>query len=349
MRAEVTSVPASAPDFDERALSDWLDQRFGAAQMSIARISGGQSNPTYFVDHGERRMVLRKKPSGRILKGAHAIEREFRIMRALASTDVPVPRTIVLHDDPELLGTPFYLMERLEGRVFHDASLAGAHAGERRDIYMSMADTLAKLHNVDLKSNGISDYGKPGNYFERQFARWSGQYANSPGKPIKAIDILMAWLEANMPEDDGRVSIAHGDFRLGNLMFDETSPDVVAVLDWELSTLGHPLADLGFCCMPWVTSPDEYGGILGLDIRSAGIPSMDEFVGRYHSNLSDTAPLEPFHIAFALFRFAVIFVGIADRSRAGNSADANAAALSPLAERFGYRGMEIATRGFPGG
>src|SRR5690606_24189737 len=217
------------------------------------RISGGQSNPTYFVDYGTRRMVLRKKPNGPILKGAHAIEREYRVLNALKDTPAPVPATVLLKEDDSIIGTPFYLMERVEGRVFSDCSLPDLSPDERRGIYLAMAEALAALHSVNPNDVGLSDYGKPSGYFERQFSRWSRQLKESPSAPIPELFQLMDWLEQNMPADDARLGIAHGDFRLGNLMFHPTEPRVVAILDWELSTLGHPLADLGFCCMTWVT------------------------------------------------------------------------------------------------
>lgn len=329
-------------DFDTNALHRFLDAQFGAGALSLTRIGGGQSNPTYFVDHGGALMVLRKKPNGVTLRGAHAVDREYRVLGALQDTDVPVPRPILYHDDPALLGAPFYLMERVEGRVFHDCALPGLAPGERRAIYLSMAETLARLHAVRPEAVGLGDYGRPGTYFARQIARWSGQWEASNSPPIPALDTLIAWLKAHQPDDDGASAIAHGDFRLGNLLIHPTEPRVVAVLDWELSTLGHPLADLGFCCMPWHTDPSEYAGILGLDHGALGIPAQAEFVARYHAVARDTPPLERFHIAFALFRFAVIFVGIAERAQAGTAASREAAELGPLAARFAARGVEVA-------
>ena len=332
---------------DTAALRDWLSRQFpddgGAdAELTCEPISGGQSNPTYFVTWGLRRLVLRRKPAGAILPGAHAIEREFRVLRALEDTNVPVPRALMLEEDAEVLGTPFYVMERLDGRVFSDCALPGLSAEDRRAMYLSMAETLARLHAVRPDAVGLSDYGRPGGYFERQLKRWSAQYADSPGPRIPALNQMVDWLPANMPADDGAVSIAHGDFRLGNMMFHPTEPRVIAVLDWELSTLGHPLADLGFCVMPWQTAPDEYGGILGLDRAALGIPTRAEFVAHYHAHARPTADLTRFHLAFALFRFAVIFVGIADRAGAGNAASDEAAELGPLAERFAIRAVEAA-------
>ncbi|MGB8622750.1 MAG: phosphotransferase family protein [Paracoccaceae bacterium] len=333
----------SAADFDPAALERFLGQTFGASPqpMQLSRIAGGQSNPTYFVTFGGRNMVLRKKPAGPILKGAHAIDREYRVLRALEGADVPVPRAILYHEDGDVLGTPFYLMERLEGRVFHDCALEDVPTGDRRGLYMGMADAMAKLHAVVPADVGLGDYGPPGNYFERQIRRWTKQYHASTGGPIAALDALVDWLPDNMPANDGRVSIAHGDFRLGNMLFHPSEPRVVGILDWELSTLGHPLADLGFCCMSWHSSPEEYGGILGLDLAARGLLTQQEFIDRYYASAAPTAPLTDFHIAFALFRFSVIFVGIADRARAGSAASDEAARLAPLAERFAIRATEV--------
>ncbi len=332
-------------DFDPAALHRYLDGRFGAGRLEVERISGGQSNPTYFVTHADARMVLRKKPAGPILPGAHAIEREYRVLGALHPAGVPVARPILIEEDAEVLGTPFYLMERVEGRVFSDCALPELPAAERRGIWMGLADALARMHSVRPADVGLEDYGKPGNYFGRQLARWTRQWRESDSDPIPEIDRLADWLPANMPEDDGMVRLAHGDFRMGNMLFHPTEPRVVAILDWELSTLGHPLADVGFCAMPWHSAPDEYGGILGLDLAAEGIPSEAEFVARYHAGAPDVAPLLPFHKVFALFRFAVIFVGIADRARAGSAAGADAGRLGPLAKRFAVRAMEIVEGG----
>lgn len=341
---------AAGADFDPRALASVLEDRFGPAdRFRLERIGGGQSNPSFFLDWGARRFVLRKQPAGPILKGAHAIDREFRVLGALSPTRVPVPRPVLYHDDPEPLGTPFYLMERVEGRVFTETALRTLPAPERKPIWMALADTLAAMHAIRPEEVGLEDYGRAGSYFERQLARWDSQYRDSPSGPIPEIARLHDWLVAQMPPDDARVSLCHGDYRLGNVMFHPDEPRVVAVLDWELSTLGHPLADLGFCCMAWHTSPDEYGGLLGLDLRALGLPSEDEFVGRYMASSHDPAPLKPFHIAFALYRFSVIFVGIADRARAGSAADPEAAALGPLALRFARRGLEVAGESAAGG
>lgn len=331
-------------DFAPARLEAYLQRRLPqpGAELTLERVAGGQSCPTYFIDWGDRRLVLRKKPAGPILRGAHAVEREYRVLTALWPTDVPVPRPVLLEEDDGVIGTPFYLMERLIGRVFDDAALAEVPAEQRRAIFMSMADTLSRLHALRPEAVGLGDFGRPGDYFERQISRWTRQYRASTGPRIAPLETLIDWLPANMPPDDGAVAIAHGDFRLGNLMYHPTEPRVIAILDWELATLGHPLADLGFAVMAWHTAPDEYGGLLGLDRAARGIPDEGAFVARYFRDAPERPSLRRFHVAFALFRFAVIFVGIADRARAGNAASPDAARLGPLAERFARRALEVA-------
>ena len=329
-------------DLNPADLHSFMDASFGrSGHFDLQRISGGQSNPTYFVTHGAARMVLRKKPAGPILPGAHAIDREYRVLRALHPTGVPVPRPILYHDDAALLGTPFYLMERIEGRVFTDCSLPSLPKEERSAVWMGLADTLAAMHAIDPVKVGLGDFGRSGTYFERQIARWTSQWRASTSAPIPDLDRLADWLAANMPPDDGAVSLAHGDFRMGNMIFHPTKPRVVAILDWELSTLGHPLADLGFCVMPWHSAPAEYGGLLGLDLATLGLPSEEAVVARYRAARPDTAPLLPFHKVLALFRFAVIFVGIADRVRSGTAAAADAADHGHLAAGFAARATAI--------
>lgn len=330
-------------DLDTTVLNRWLAERLpGEEGLSLERIGGGQSNPTWFVDFGKERLVLRKKPDGPILKGAHAVEREYRALRALEASEVPVPKARWLEEDATILGTAFYVMDRLEGRVFADASLEGVSHGDRREMYLDAARTLAKLHALRPENVGLGDFGRPGNYFQRQIDRWTRQYVESTGPRIDALEWLVDWLPANLPVDDGAVSIAHGDFRIGNLMYHPIEPKVIAVFDWELATLGHPLADLAYAAMPWRSSPDEYGGILGTDWAEAGIPTEAEFIAEYMSHARPTSPPKPFHFAFAMFRFSVIFVGIADRARAGNANSDEAADLRPLAERFAKRALEAA-------
>lgn len=336
------SGASSRIDFRIENLRGFLREFLGthSAVMDVARIGGGQSNPTYFVNFGSERMVLRKKPVGPLLAGAHAVEREFRVMRALQATDVPVPRALVLCEDSAVLGTPFYLMERLEGRVFANCALPELDRSERAGIYYGLADAMAKLHSVDPQKVGLGDFGKPGNYFERQIRRWSSQYRESKGDDIPALDEVIDWLIRNLPADDERVSIAHGDFRIGNMMYHPDRPEVIGILDWELATLGHPLADLAFSCVPWHSGPDEYGGILGLDHAALRIPSEADYVARYFCRAIPTSPLQRFHVVFALFRFSVIFYGIADRARSGNASSEDAAQVGPLAGRFATRALE---------
>ncbi|WP_034490671.1 phosphotransferase family protein [Afifella pfennigii] len=333
---------SAAIDFDVAALRAYLQELFAdkTGETQVERVAGGQSNPTYFVDFGRRRLVLRKKPVGDILPGAHAIEREFRVMKALGPTDVPVPEVLALCEDSSVLGTPFYLMRRLEGRVFHDCALPGLSPEARRAIYLAMAEALARLHAVDPAELGLGDFGPPGNYFERQFRRWSRQYAQSPGERIAALDEVCQWLAQNMPPEEERRAIAHGDFRLGNLMFHPQRAEVIGILDWELATLGHPLADLGFACIAWRSAPEEYGGLLGLDLAALGIPCEKAFVAHYFAHAAPTSPLGRFHVVFALFRFAVIFVGIAERARTGTAAAHNAREVAPLAAKFAERARQ---------
>jgi aminoglycoside phosphotransferase (APT) family kinase protein len=328
---------------DLTALKALLADRLGPdeGRFALRPVAGGQSNPTFFLDHGPRRLVLRKQPPGPLLKGAHAIDREWRALSALRGTNVPVPAPILYHADPDPLGTPFYLMERVEGRVVGDAALSGLPPEQRRAAWMSVADTLAALHAVDPEAVGLGDFGRPGSYFDRQLARWDRQYRTSPSGPVPEIGRLHDRLTAARPPEDGAAAICHGDYRPGNLIFHPTEPRVVAVLDWELSTLGHPLADLGFCAMPWHTAPAEYGGLLGLDLAAHGLPDEAAFLARYRAARPEVPPLAPFHRAFALYRFAVIFVGIADRAAQGSAADPRAAELGPLARRFALRGLGL--------
>lgn len=314
-----------------------------AGAPRLTPISGGQSNPTFFVDYDNRALVLRKQPPGELLPSAHAVDREYRIIKALADTDVPVPPALLCCTDRSVIGTSFYVMEKVEGRVFHDCTLPGVPPEARRAMYASMARTLAALHNVDVAAVGLSDYGKPGNFFARQIARWTRQWDLSKVQDDPSIDRLAAWLPAHIPADD-TTRLVHGDYRIGNLMFHPERPEVVAVLDWELSTLGHPLADLAHCAMTWVSKPDEYGGIEGLDLAALGIPQLPEFVADYAAVARHGQELTDFHMAFALFRWAVIFEGIAGRARAGNANAANAADTGRLAAAFARRAADL-TRG----
>lgn len=328
----------SGPGFDVAALDAYLKAAIGglSGAPELKQISGGQSNPTFFVTYPERALVLRKQPAGELLPSAHAIDREYRVISALAGTGVPVAPAVLFCDERAVIGTPFYVMDKVEGRVFHDCTLPGVPPEERGAMYASMAEALAALHNADFAAVGLGDYGKPGNYFGRQIARWSRQWELSRTREDANIVRLMAWLPAHVPADD-TTSVVHGDFRIGNLMFHPTKPEVVAILDWELSTLGHPLADLAHCAMAWVSKPEEYGGIEGLDLAGLGIPSLPAFEAAYDAKARHGQTLTPFHMAFALFRWSLIFEGIAARAKAGTAASADAAATEGLSAAFAAR------------
>ncbi|MEP9354926.1 phosphotransferase family protein [Xanthobacter sp. KR7-65] len=339
------AIPAGdGPGFDTAALDGWLKARVPGLSgiPRFAAISGGQSNPTFFVTYDARALVLRKQPPGTLLPSAHAVDREYRIMRALAGSGVPVPPVLALCEDRAVIGTLFYVMEKVEGRVFHDCTLPGVPPQERRAMYDAMARTLAALHNVDVEAAGLSDFGRPGNYFTRQIARWTRQWDLSKTREDANIDRLVKWLPEHVPADDTS-RIAHGDYRIGNLMFHPTRPEVVALLDWELSTLGHPLADLAHCAIAWVSRPEEYGGIDGLDLDALGIPPLEAFTAQYQASATHGLSLEGFHMAFALFRWAVIFEGIAARARAGNAAAEGAQETGRLAAAFAKRAVAFTT------
>lgn len=306
----------------------------------ITAISGGQSNPTFFVTYEGQGLVLRKQPPGPLLPSAHAVDREYRVISALAGTGVPVPPALLFCDDREVVGTPFYVMERVEGRVFHDCTLPGVSPQERAAMYADMARTLAALHNVDVTAVGLADYGRPGNYFARQVSRWSRQWAEIRTREDAHVETLIRWLPEHIPQDETS-SLVHGDFRIGNLMFHPAEPRVVAVLDWELSTLGHPLADLAHNAMAWLSAPEEYGGIRGLDLPALGIPGLDAYVAAYDAAARHGVQLKPFHMAFALFRWSMIFEGIAARAKAGTASADNAAETGRLAAAFARRAVEL--------
>ncbi len=334
---------APAGEFDPGSLERFVRRELAdpGGELLIERIAGGQSNPTYFVTLGTRRMVLRKKPAGETLPSAHAVDREHRVLSALAGTGVPVPKTILYCDDLSVIGTPFYLMGRLDGRVFHDSSLPGVAPADREAMIFDMAETLAKLHDVNPSSVGLGDFGRPSGYFQRQIRRWTRQYELARWRDLPDVETLIGWLPKHLPPDDaGR--ICHGDFRIGNLIFHATEPRVVGVLDWELSTLGHPLGDLAFSALPWITYPNEYGGFRGLDMAALGIPARNAYLERYYASrrTPEDQHLTPFHTTFALFRMAVIFEGIAARARSGNAAAENAVEVGELSAVFARRAVE---------
>ena len=309
--------------------------------MSAARIGGGQSNPTYWLRFGERAVVLRKQPAGELLPSAHAVDREHRVMAALAATGVPVPRMLHVCADRSVIGTLFYVMEALDGRVIHDSSIPGVAPAERAAMYDSMNDVLARLHQVDWQAVGLAGFGRPGNYFARQISRWTRQWQASKTREIPAIDRLIAWLPANLPAGDDETRVVHGDFRLGNLMFHPREPQVIAILDWELSTLGHPLADLAHNCLLWHATRAMYYGVADLDQAALGIPAEEDYVRRYCARTGRQDGITAFHLAFAMFRFAVIFEGIAQRARIGTAAAADAAQVGRLSVAYAERAYAL--------
>jgi aminoglycoside phosphotransferase (APT) family kinase protein len=333
-------------DFDPALLDAFLRKTFPAlaGNLEIEKVQGGQSNPTYFINYKNQSLVLRKQPRSQLLPSAHAVDREYRILTALADTNVPVPRALVFCAESDVVGTPFYIMERLYGRVFADCALPGLAANERRQIYFAMCEVMARVHRIDWKAVGLAGYGRTGNYFERQISRWTKQWQLSRSNENAELPYIISWLSANIPSEE-ETTICHGDFRLGNMMFHPTEPHIIGVLDWELSTLGHPLADVAFSCLPWNTFPTEYGGIRGLELAKLGIPTQDEYLACYYRFSGRTCDVLPFHFVFALFRMAVIFEGITARVRAGNAVASDATAAGALSSHFSKRAAEIIEAG----
>jgi aminoglycoside phosphotransferase (APT) family kinase protein len=330
-------------DFDPARLEPYLKAQIPelSGPMTAERIGGGQSNPTYWLRFDEEAVVLRKQPAGELLPSAHAVDREHRVMAALAATDVPVPRMLHLCEDRQVIGTLFYVMEALDGRVVHDSSLPGVTPAARAQMYDSMNDALARLHLVDWQAVGLTGFGRPGDYFARQVSRWTRQWHASKTREIPEIDHLVAWLPDNLPAGADETTIVHGDFRLGNLMFHPNEPRVIAILDWELSTLGHPLADLAHNCLLWHATRAMYHGVEDLDQKALGIPSEADYVRRYCERTGRADGLGTFHLAFAMFRFAVIFEGIAQRARIGTAAAADAEQVGRLSVDYARRAFAL--------
>ncbi len=333
---------------DVEALTAWLATNLEgfAGPLTLEMFKGGQSNPTYKLVTPSRSYVMRAKPGpvAKLLPSAHAVEREFAVMSGLHGTDVPVPRMYCLCEDESVIGRAFYVMEFMQGRVLWDQALPGMANDERSAIYSEMNRVIAALHTVKYADRGLAGYGKPGNYFERQIGRWSRQYVASITQPIEAMDKLIEWLPSHIPasaRDEAKTSIVHGDFRLDNLMFHPTEPRALAVLDWELSTLGHPLADFSYHCMAWHIPPGSFRGIGGLDVASLGIPTEAEYIRMYCERTGLATPQDlkadwNFYLAYNLFRLAAILQGIAKRVETGTASSAqafsSAAGARPLAE-----------------
>jgi aminoglycoside phosphotransferase (APT) family kinase protein len=336
----MTDTAASSNDLPLDRLEAWLRGHVEGFRGPLAaeRFAGGQSNPSYRLDTGSGRYVLRRKPSGPLLPSAHAVDREFRVMRALADTPVPVPRVHALCEDAGVIGSAFYVMEFLDGRIFWDQRLPEiAGSAERGAMFDSMNAVIAALHNVDYAGVGLGDFGRRGNYMGRQIARWSRQYRASETETIAAMDRLIDWLPLHIPPESAP-AIVHGDYRMDNLVFHKTGPRIIGVLDWELSTIGDPLADFAYHVMTWRVTPELFRGLAGIDFAALGIPDEAEYVAAYRRRTGrEAVSAWDFYMVYSLFRIAAILQGIAKRAVEGTASSAEAAEIGriarPLAEQ----------------
>jgi len=344
-KEEIRSV-RSAHRFNEDALADYLSKKLAnfPPKITVQQFGYGQSNPTFLITNGETEVVLRKKPPGKLLPSAHAIDREYRIIKTLENTGVPVPRVYLMCEDTSIIGTPFYVMEKVEGRIFrHPTAPEITSPAARKAVYDSMNETLAKIHQVDWEAAGLSDFGKSGNYMARQISRWTKQYEASKTDHIESMENLMEWLSAHVPDDDC-TTIVHGDFRLENLIIHPTEPRVVATLDWELSTLGHPLADLAYNCFGYYfpSRGEQLSGFGDLDLKAFGIPSEKDYMAAYcrrtgREKINDWE----FFVAFGIFRLAAIVQGVYKRGLDGNASSADAKAYGELVYYLSDKGWKI--------
>ncbi len=334
--------------FDSGRLAEYLAAHLPgfAGPLTVKQFQGGQSNPTYLLTTPDRRYVMRSKPgpTAKLLPSAHAIEREFRVMRALRPQGMPVPEVLLLCEDEAVIGRAFFLMEHVDGRIFWEQSLPGLAAAERGAIYDEMNRVIAALHSVDVERAGLADYGKAGNYFARQIGRWSKQYRASETEAIEAMDRLIEWLPRHVPPGD-ETTVVHGDFRLDNLIFDRSEARVLAVIDWELSTLGHPLADFSYLCISWHIPPGAFRGIAGLDLAALGIPTEADFIRRYCQR-TRRGGIEHwnFYLAYNLFRIAAILQGVYRRALEGMASADNALAAGANARALAQIGWQYAAK-----
>lgn len=334
--------------FNEAALARYMHEHIAGftAPLSVGQVQGGMSNPTFLLTDGAgKRYVLRKKPPGTLLPSAHAVDREFRVLAALWQTGVPVARPYSVCQEPAVIGTDFYLTDFVDGRVFHNYELPAMAPAQRRTIYQAMVDVLARLHQIDFRTVGLADYGRIGGYMARQVRRWSQQYAASKTDDLPAMDKLMAWLPAHLP-DEPETTIVHGDFRLENLIFHPTEPRVLAVVDWELGTLGAPLSDLAYNCLSYYVADDWRGDITTLDYASYGIPSEAEYVARYcqHTGRQEILNWE-FYIVFSLFRLAALVQGVYKRGLDGNASSPEAITRGAQCQQFSTAAWALVEQG----
>ncbi len=351
-----TSTMSSQHAFDVATLEAWLQPRLPdfAGPLTVEQFKGGQSNPTYKLITPNRSYVMRSKPgpAAKLLKSAHAIEREFRVMSALALTPVPVARMHVLCEDESIIGRAFYIMEFVAGRVLWEQSLPGFEAPGRAEIYDEMNRVMAALHSVDVRAVGLDDFGRPGNYFSRQISRWSSQYLASVTEPIAEMDRLIDWLPQHLPAsaaDESQIGVVHGDYRLDNLIFHPTEPRIIAVLDWELSTIGHPLADFSYHAMSWHIAPGTFRGIGGLDLAALGIPSERDYIALYCQRTGRGEPEAlmadwDFYLAYNLFRLAAITQGIAKRVVDGTAASPQARSTGAVSRQLAELAWQFAQK-----
>lgn len=343
-----TTAIREAHRFDTKRLEAYCRdtvEGFGGA-LEVRQFEGGQSNPTFLLTTtghgGGKRYVMRKKPPGQLLASAHQVDREYRVMKALAETDVPVPHMYALCEDDSVVGTPFYIMEFLEGRIFRDPALPGMDPEERAAIYDNMNENLARLHRVDYEAIGLGDYGRPGNYFDRQIGRWIKQYRGSQTGEVEAMEQLIGYLPTHIPAD-ASTSIAHGDYRLENSMYHPTEPRMIAVLDWELSTIGHPLADLGYNCMLYHTGTTET--LVGVDFAATGIPAEADYIAAYCRRTGRSGIDNwNFYLGFSIFRLAAIAQGVYKRGLDGNASSERAKTMGDACRMLADHAWHIVQR-----
>ena len=326
-----------------KKLEHWLNLNVKnfKGPMNLKKIEGGQSNPTYLITTDDKKYVLRSKPAGVLLNSAHAVDREFRIISSLKETNVPVPKAFALCEDTKIIGTIFFIMEYIEGRIFFDPTLPNLSNTERKNIYCSMNKTISALHNVKFKNIGLQNYGKIGNYVSRQVKRWTEQYRASETEKIHEIENLIGWIPKNIPNDKN-TTLVHGDFRIDNLIFDPTKPIVIGVIDWEISTLGHPLADFAYHVMAWRLSKKEFRGLSDAPLNDLGIPNEKEYLQNYLKLTNQDYPKNwEFYLAYNMFRLAAILQGIKGRVRDGTASSAEAERLGNLVQPVAKAGCSI--------